>query len=111
MGRPLGPQVHWPRKLPRRVNRSAPRGNVATLLPQTKGSRRNGPAQSSINEELFDVDAGDSILSEASVVATSLWVPHSYCYDLFDYTPRLFAHSPTRRCGKTTYLKLLQKMV
>ncbi len=62
-------------------------------------------------EEIMREVSGHAILSEASVVATSLWVPHSYCYDLFDYTPRLFAHSPTRRCGKTTYLKLLQKMV
>jgi hypothetical protein len=51
------------------------------------------------------------ILSQPSVVATTLWVPHTYCYNCFEYTPRLFAHSPTLRCGKTTYLKLLQKMV
>jgi hypothetical protein len=62
-------------------------------------------------EEIMHAVSDHAILSEPSVVATSLWVPHCYCYDIFENTPRLFAHSPTRRCGKTTYLKLLQKMV
>lgn len=62
-------------------------------------------------DEVMVVVADHAIISRQGVIATTLWVVHTYCYDCFEYTPRLFAHSPTRRCGKTTYLKLLQKLV
>jgi putative DNA primase/helicase len=41
----------------------------------------------------------------------ALWVVHSYLLDAFLITPRLAIRSPTRRCGKTTLLDVLARLV
>jgi putative DNA primase/helicase len=43
----------------------------------------------------------------ASARVIALWVMHTYCFVLFDHTPRLHIKSPTKRSGKTTVMKLL----
>ena len=39
--------------------------------------------------------------------AIALWILHSHLYDAFAVTPRLALTSPTKGCGKTTVLRLL----
>ena len=41
----------------------------------------------------------------------ALWVAHAHAFDLFQITPRLALLSPERRCGKTTTLSLLSRLV
>lgn len=43
--------------------------------------------------------------------AIALWVVHTYALDVAHVTPRLAALSPTKRCGKTTLLRLLGALV
>src|SRR5688572_22019328 len=42
--------------------------------------------------------------------ATALWTLHTYVTDVTDYTPYLLVTSPTRQCGKSTKLDLLQQL-
>jgi putative DNA primase/helicase len=51
------------------------------------------------------------VLTDAGYVACTLWILHTYCYGLFEHTPRLHAKSPTKRCGKTMLLTLLNELV
>ena len=41
----------------------------------------------------------------------ALWVVYTHAFDLFQVTPRLALLSPERRCGKTTTLSLLSRLV
>ena len=51
------------------------------------------------------------IMSEYAHVAFAIWPVHTYCFAVFEVTPRLFLKSPTRRCGKSRALRLLSKLV
>jgi Protein of unknown function (DUF3631) len=42
-----------------------------------------------------------------SILAASLWTLWTHTFDLFDIAPLLVLTSPTKRCGKTTMLKLI----
>ena len=48
-----------------------------------------------------------AVLPEGAAGAMALWIVHTYCLGAAVITPRLAIVSPTKRCGKTTVLKLL----
>ena len=54
--------------------------------------------------ELFETHV---ILSEECIIALTLWVFGSYCFDAFNIFPKLLITSPIKRCGKSTVLKIL----
>ena len=43
--------------------------------------------------------------------AIALWIVHTHCLAATDYTPRLLITSPTKRCGKSTLLRVIAKLV
>ncbi|MBZ9654006.1 DUF3631 domain-containing protein [Phyllobacterium lublinensis] len=45
------------------------------------------------------------------LVAVALWIVHTHCLEATDYTPRLLIRSPTKRCGKSTLLRIIGKLV
>jgi len=47
------------------------------------------------------------VMSADDAIVTALWILHCYCFDLFICTPRLGILSPQKRCGKTTFLDVL----
>jgi hypothetical protein len=51
------------------------------------------------------------VLADHERDLAALWVVHSYLLDAFLITPRLAVRSPTRRCGKTTLLDVLGRLV
>jgi putative DNA primase/helicase len=51
------------------------------------------------------------ILSDHACVASSLWVLHTHLLDCFMVSPRLAVDSPTKGCGKTTFLDVLSRLV
>jgi putative DNA primase/helicase len=50
-------------------------------------------------------------ISEAAAVACALWVIHAHAHDAATHSPNLVISSPTKRCGKTTTLRLLRLLV
>jgi hypothetical protein len=44
---------------------------------------------------------------EESILAAALWTIWTHVFDLFDIAPLLVLTSPTKRCGKTTMLKVI----
>jgi putative DNA primase/helicase len=51
-----------------------------------------------------------AVLSDGAADAIALWVLLSWAIDNFSFAPRLAITSPTRGCGKTTVLRLLNKL-
>jgi len=49
-------------------------------------------------------------LREHEYVALALWGLHSHVYEQFMHTPRLVLRSPIHSCGKTTLLRVLEKL-
>lgn len=52
-----------------------------------------------------------AVLPTAGPLAIALWVLHAYAFDVAQVSPILILVSPTKRCGKTTVLLLLQALV
>ncbi len=50
------------------------------------------------------------VLTEAQAVAVALWIAHGPVFAQFQHTPRLAVLSPTKRCGKSTLLDLLEDL-
>jgi Protein of unknown function (DUF3631) len=44
------------------------------------------------------------VMSEKDAFVMSLWILHTYVFDVFTCTPRLSISAPEKRCGKTTCL-------
>jgi putative DNA primase/helicase len=51
------------------------------------------------------------IMPEHARHAAALWVAHTYLLDCFSITPRLAVRSPMKRCGKTTLLDVISRLV
>jgi len=51
-----------------------------------------------------------AVLSDAAADAIALWILLSWVVDNFSIAPRLAVTSPTKGCGKTTVLRLLNKL-
>jgi len=52
-----------------------------------------------------------AVLPDTAADATTLWVLHTWLVNNFSISPRLAITSPTKGCGKTTVLRLLNKVV
>ncbi len=91
---------------------SAPTGGVggAVLFPVVEpwATAVYGP---DILNELEEVVRCFVVLSTDAAVAVALWILHTHAIDAAQITPRLAILSPTKRCGKSTMLKLLGTLV
>ena len=52
-----------------------------------------------------------AVLADAAADAIALWILHTWLVNVFPISPRLAITSPTKGCGKTTVLRLLNKIV
>lgn len=50
------------------------------------------------------------VVPEKAGTAIALWVMHTWALEAAEYTPRLALTSPTKRCGKSTVLDLLDPL-
>jgi hypothetical protein len=82
----------------------------AVLFPQLQpwATPVYGP---DILNELEDVIRCFVVLSSEAAIAVALWILHTHAVDAAQITPRLAILSPTKRCGKSTMLKLLGTLV
>jgi hypothetical protein len=51
-----------------------------------------------------------AVLPDMAADAIALWILHTWVVDSFNISPRLAITSPTKGCGKTTVLRLLNKL-
>jgi hypothetical protein len=58
--------------------------------------------------DLADFFTKYALLPEGAADALSLWTLHTYCFDLWEYTPRLRIHAAYKRAGKSRTLELLK---
>lgn len=50
------------------------------------------------------------ILPPGAAMALALWCCHTWTFERFDHTPRLAIRSPTKRCGKSTLLEVVEAL-
>lgn len=62
-------------------------------------------------EELEEVFKSYAVLPEHVTTALALWCVFTYLIDVMDIAPILVISSPEKRCGKTTLLSILLKLV
>lgn len=62
-------------------------------------------------KEIEALVAAHVIMDADSVTAVALWVAHTHVHDRFAVSPYLAATSPTKRCGKTTLMSIVEKLV
>ena len=65
----------------------------------------------SLLSEIWDLVNEHVVVVDAAKTATSLWTVHTYAIDAADVSPLLLITSPEKRCGKTTMLRLVAKLV
>lgn len=51
------------------------------------------------------------VLPEHAALAIALWIIRAHCDDAFNISPRLAILSPVKRCGKTTLLEIIAKLL
>lgn len=51
------------------------------------------------------------VLDDAAITAIALWTIHTFVADVAAHTPYLLVTSPTRQCGKTVLLEVLEQLV
>ncbi len=66
---------------------------------------------SDVLNELEEVIHCFVVLSNEAAAAVALWILHTHALDAAQISPRLAILSPTKRCGKSTMLKLLGTLV
>lgn len=66
------------------------------------------------NQLLEDITKGIRrfvAMDETAIHAVAAWCLFTHAFDAFEISPRLFFTSPEKRCGKTTALKVINKIV
>lgn len=62
-------------------------------------------------DQLCDTFTRYLMLPAGAPEAMALWVIHAHAFDAAEIAPRLAFESPEKRCGKTTALKILERLV
>ena len=62
----------------------------------------------SLVEELVNTIEKYVYLPDGAADVAAIWVLHTYLLEGYTFTPRLFIYSPEPRCGKTTFLDILE---
>ena len=89
--------------------RSRSRGRALILqIPKPWPREVDGSHLCSALQRFFNWHAK---LPTGAEVLLPLWAIHTYVHELWRYTPRLHVTGPTKRCGKSRVLRLLQLVV
>jgi hypothetical protein len=75
--------------------------------------RDTDPGETSFEHVLDEVAAAYRRYVVAPLVvmdAAALWSAHSHCFDIFELSPLLAVSSPVERSGKTTMMKVLERL-
>lgn len=62
-------------------------------------------------QTLLEIMVKYLVLPAHAAVAIALWIMRAHCDDAFDISPRLAILSPVKRCGKTTLLEIMAKLL
>jgi putative DNA primase/helicase len=62
-------------------------------------------------QTMLDMFAKFLVLPDHAALAIALWIIRAWCDDAFSISPRLAILSPVKRCGKTTLLEIIAKLL
>ena len=62
-------------------------------------------------QRILDILSKYLVLPAHAALAITLWTMRAHCDEAFDISPRLAILSPVKRCGKTTLLEILAKLL
>ena len=81
---------------------------IALPEPQPWPQPVDGPA---LLDGIAEALARHVVMPEYARHATALWIVHCYLLDCFLVSPRLGVRSPMKRCGKTTLLDIIGRLI
>jgi len=84
-------------------------GETITLSQIEPWHERVNPAN--LLSELTQTIKKYVTLGENEVIATVLWIVFTHCFNGASTSPLLYIFSPEKRCGKTTLLSLMERLV
>jgi hypothetical protein len=61
-------------------------------------------------DDLDEILRSRTVMSETELTAVVLWIAHTYVFDRFKHTPRLFVTSVRPGCGKSELLRLTARL-
>jgi len=61
-------------------------------------------------DDLDEILRSRTVMSETESTAVVLWIAHTYVFDRFKHTPRLFVTSVRPGCGKSETLRLIARL-
>ena len=72
------------------------------------------PVDEEVGAEVFD-DVIDNLrhylhIDRPNAMKVAFWIAHANCFEEFQHTPRLLVTAPTRGCGKTLLITVMQWM-
>src|SRR6476646_3023676 len=79
-------------------------------IPPPPSSIHNSPS-SSLLDALASLLPRFVILPKHAAETLALWIVHTYCFQFRDVSTYIGVESPEKRCGKTTLLGVLGKLV
>lgn len=97
-----------------RKNALTPAANVGSgrLLEMPTIAPAEDPVDGAmLLQTMLDILAKYLVLPAHAAVAIALWIIRAWCDDAFSISPRLAILSPVKRCGKTTLLEILAKLL
>jgi len=62
-------------------------------------------------QTMLDIFDKHLVLPDHAAVAIALWIMRAHCDDAFSISPRLAILSPVKRCGKTSLLEIIAKLL
>jgi hypothetical protein len=62
-------------------------------------------------QKMLDIFVKYLVLPDHAAVAIALWIMRAHCDDAFSISPRLAILSPVKRCGKTSLLEIIAKLL
>ena len=86
-------------------------GNGRPLEMQTIVPAEHPVDGAMLLQMLLEVMGKYVVLPDHAALAIALWIIRAHCDDAFSISPRLAILSPVKRCGKTTLLEIIAKLL
>ena len=86
-------------------------GNGRPLEMQTIVPAEDPVDGALILQTMLDIFAKFLVLPAHAALTIALWIMRAHCDDAFSISPRLAILSPVKRCGKTTLLEIIAKLL
>jgi putative DNA primase/helicase len=91
--------------------RPAPEAQRESLAPPAPEPHTERVEAQALLHDLYSFIKRFVVLGRDELIAVTLWVAFTYCFEIAETSPRLRLKSPDKRCGKTRLLEVLSFLI